>query len=177
MQQPMGYVLRNGRAEMESFVALVTNPHVFVQFPHVITGAMATAAFFVLGISAWHLLRAKDEATKDAFRRSFRFGAVYAFVATVAVIVVGHTQAQYMIRVQPMKMAAAEALWETREPRRDVALHLGQRARAEGRLGDPGPRPPELPRLQPVRRRGAGASRTSRPSTRRGTAPATTCRR
>ena len=116
MQQPMGYVLRNGRAEMESFGALITNPHVFVQFPHVITGAMATAAFFVLGISAWHLLRAKDEETKDAFRRSFRLGAVYAFVATVAVMVVGHTQAQYMIRVQPMKMAAAEALWETENP-------------------------------------------------------------
>src|SRR5512137_1115964 len=36
MQQPLGYTLRNGRAEMESFGALVTNPHVFVQFPHVI---------------------------------------------------------------------------------------------------------------------------------------------
>ncbi len=77
---------------------------------------MATAAFFVLGISAWHLLRAKDEETRDAFRRSFRIGAVYAFVATVAVMVVGHTQAQHMIRVQPMKMAAAEALWETENP-------------------------------------------------------------
>jgi len=116
MQQPMGYALRNGRAEMESFFALITNPHVFVQLPHVIAGAMATAAFFVLGISAWHLLRAKDEETKDAFRRSFHFGALYAFVATVAVMVVGHTQAQYMIRVQPMKMAAAEALWESENP-------------------------------------------------------------
>jgi len=116
MQQPTGYALRNGRAEMESFGALVTNPHVFVQFPHVITGAMATAGFFVLAISAWHLARAKDEETKDAFRRSFRLGAVYAFAATVAVIVVGHTQAQYMIRVQPMKMAAAEALWQTENP-------------------------------------------------------------
>jgi cytochrome d ubiquinol oxidase subunit I len=77
---------------------------------------MATAAFFVLGISAWHLLRAKDEETRDAFSRSFRFGAVYAFVATVAVMVVGHTQAQYMTRVQPMKMAAAEALWQSENP-------------------------------------------------------------
>jgi cytochrome d ubiquinol oxidase subunit I len=116
MQQPMGYALRNGRAEMESFGALVTNPHVFVQFPHVIAGGMATAAFFVLGISAWHLLRAKDEEARDAFGLSFRFGAVYAFAATVAVMVVGHTQAQYMTRVQPMKMAAAEALWQTENP-------------------------------------------------------------
>src|SRR5512139_741160 len=116
MQQPVGYVLRNGRAEMESFAAVIGNPHVFVQFPHVITGAMATAAFFVLGISAWHLRRAKDDSSRDAFARSFRFGAVYALVATVAVMVVGHTQAQYMIRVQPMKMAAAEALWEDENP-------------------------------------------------------------
>ena len=117
MQQPVGFVLRDGRAEMESFWALVTNPHVFVQFPHVITGAMATAAFFVLGISAWQLRKGRpDPVTREDFGRSFRFGAVYALVATVAVLVVGHTQAQYMIRVQPMKMAAAEALWETADP-------------------------------------------------------------
>jgi len=116
MQQPVGYVLRNGRAEMESFWALVSNPHVFVQFPHVITSAMATAAFFMLGISAWHLARATDDETRDAFGRSFRFAAVYGLVATVAVMVVGHGQAQYMTRIQPMKMAAAEALWETADP-------------------------------------------------------------
>jgi cytochrome d ubiquinol oxidase subunit I len=116
MQQPMGYALRNGRAEMESFWALVTNPHVFVQFPHVITSAMATAAFFILGISAWHLARAKDDETRDAFGRSFRFAAFYGLVATVATMVVGHSQAQYMTRIQTMKMAAAEALWETADP-------------------------------------------------------------
>lgn len=116
MQQPIGYVLRNGRAEMESFWALVTNPHAFVQLSHVITAAMATAAFFVLGISAWHLRRATDDETRDAFRHSMTFGTVYAFVATIAVMVVGHTQAQYMTRIQPMKMAAAEALWETADP-------------------------------------------------------------
>jgi len=116
MQQPVGYALRNGRAEMESFFDLVFNPHVFVQFPHVITGAMATAGFFMLGISAWHLLRAKDDETRDAFSRSFRIGAVYAFASTVAVMVVGHSQAQYMVKIQPMKMAAAEALWETADP-------------------------------------------------------------
>jgi len=116
MQQPMGYVLRNGRAEMQSFWALITNPHIFVQFPHVITSAMATAAFFVLGISAWHLVRAKDELSRDAFRRSFRVGAVYGLASIVATIVVGHGQAQDMTRVQPMKMAAAEALWHSADP-------------------------------------------------------------
>jgi cytochrome d ubiquinol oxidase subunit I len=116
MQQPVGYVLRNGRAEMNDFWALLANGHVWVQFPHVITGAMATAAFFVLGISAWHLLRARDGETRDAFTRSFRFGAIYGLAASLAVIIVGHGQAQYMIKAQPMKMAAAEALWQTENP-------------------------------------------------------------
>ncbi|MFI5006550.1 MAG: cytochrome ubiquinol oxidase subunit I [Solirubrobacterales bacterium] len=116
MQQPTGYVIRNGRAEMESFWALITNPHVFVQFPHVITAAMATAAFFVLGISAWRLRLAGSPEDREVFRRSFRFGAVYALASTVAVMVVGHSQAQYMVKIQPMKMASAEALWETADP-------------------------------------------------------------
>jgi cytochrome d ubiquinol oxidase subunit I len=116
MQQPMGYLLRHGRAEMQSFWALVANPHVYVQFPHVITGAMATAAFFMLGISAWHLRRGVAGDQRAGFRRSFALAAVYALVATVAVMVVGHNQAQYMITIQPMKMAAAEALWESANP-------------------------------------------------------------
>jgi cytochrome d ubiquinol oxidase subunit I len=116
MQQPLGYTLREGRAEMSDFWALVTNPHVFVQFPHVITAAMATAAFFMLGISAWQLRQSAAEAERDAFRRSFRFAAVYALASTVGVMVVGHGQAQYMVKIQPMKMAAAEALWETADP-------------------------------------------------------------
>ena len=116
MQQPVGYVLRNGRAEMNDFWALVTNGHVWVQFPHVMTGAMATAAFFMLGVSAWHVLRARDGEARDAFGRSFRFAAAYALVASIAVMIVGHGQAQYMIKVQPMKMASAEALWETENP-------------------------------------------------------------
>ena len=116
MQQPLGYVLRNGRAEMESFWDLVFNPHVFVQFPHVYTSAAATAAFFVLGVSAYHLRKNANEVDRDVFSRSFRFGAGLAAVATVAVMVVGHAQAQYMVKIQPMKMAAAEALWETADP-------------------------------------------------------------
>lgn len=116
MQQPVGYVLRNGRAEMQDFAALVFNPHVLVQFPHVITGSMALAGFFVLGISAWRLRRSGDEENRDAFRRAFRVAAPYALAGSLLVALVGHTQAQHMIRTQPMKMAAAEALWESEDP-------------------------------------------------------------
>jgi len=114
MQQPVGYVLRNGRAEMDDFFALLANGHVWVQWPHVFFSAVATAGFFVAGISAWHLLRKSDQI--EVFNRSFRIGIVYATIGVVLSMVVGHNQAQYMTRIQPMKMAAAEALWETEDP-------------------------------------------------------------
>ncbi len=126
MQQPVGYVLRNGRAEMESFLAVVTNGHVWVQWPHVFTSAMATAGFFVAGISAWHLLRKSDNL--EVFRRSFRLSVIYALIGTGRVTLVGHSQAQYMMKIQPMKMAAAEALWETEDPAAMSLFTIGNEA-------------------------------------------------
>jgi cytochrome d ubiquinol oxidase subunit I len=116
MHHPVGYVLRDGRLEMTDFWAVVTNAHLFVQFPHVMAGGLATAGFFVLGVSAWQLNRRTDALNRAAFTRSFRIGAVYALVATLAVIVAGHAQAQAMARTEPMKLASAEALWTTESP-------------------------------------------------------------
>ncbi len=74
MQQPVGYVLRNGRAEMTDFFALLFNGHVWVQFPHVFFSAMATAAFFVIGISAYHLL--KKSSDNDVWKKSMKTGVI-----------------------------------------------------------------------------------------------------
>lgn len=113
MQEPMGYVLRHGRAEMTDFFKVVFNPNVLVQFPHVVLGGVCTAAFFVLGISAWHLLRQSNQAF---FRRSAVIALVYGLIGTLGVSLNGHAQAQHMVQVQPMKMAAAEALWKSESP-------------------------------------------------------------
>ncbi|NWF89039.1 MAG: cytochrome ubiquinol oxidase subunit I [Ignavibacteriaceae bacterium] len=113
MQQPVGYAIRNGRAEMTDFFALITNGHLWVQFPHVFFGAVATAGFLILSISAFQLVKKQKH---EVFLKSFKFGAFYALVGSVLVILVGHNQAQYMIKIQPMKMAAAEALWNTENP-------------------------------------------------------------
>jgi len=114
MQWPVGYAINNGRAEMMDFFALVFNPHVFYQFPHVFFSAVSTAAFFVIGISAYHLIK-KSKNIED-FQKSFKFGVVYGMIGIVMTILVGHSQAQYMIKTQPMKMAAAEALWDSEDP-------------------------------------------------------------
>jgi len=113
MQQPVGYVLRNGRAEMADFFALVTNLHVWLQFPHVFFSGLTTASFFILGISAYHLAK---KSNVDFFRRSFQFALVGALIGSPLVGIFGHAQGVHKLQVQPMKMAAAEALWETESP-------------------------------------------------------------
>ncbi len=122
MQEPVGYVLRNGRAEMTDFFALITNPNVAAQYSHVFLSGITTAGFFALGISAWHLVR---KSHLDLFRRSFQMATVYAVIGSVLVIVVGHGQAQHMVRTQPMKMAAAEALWKSENPASFSLLTIG----------------------------------------------------
>ena len=114
MQEPVGYVLRNGRAEMVDFGALLGNPHVWQQFPHVFLSGLTTGAFFILGVSAFHLIR--KSGAREVWRRSFLIAAIAGLVASVLVGVVGHSQGQHMFKTQPMKMAAAEALWETEQP-------------------------------------------------------------
>ncbi|GHP00334.1 cytochrome ubiquinol oxidase subunit I [Reticulibacter mediterranei] len=114
MQEPMGYVVRNGRAEMTNFFALLTNPNLWVQFPHVVLASWATGAFFILGISAYHLV--KKVGDQQVFRRSLYIGLGVALVTSILIATTGHVQAQHMVQVQPMKMAAAEALWNSEEP-------------------------------------------------------------
>jgi cytochrome d ubiquinol oxidase subunit I len=113
MQAPVGYVLRNGRAELDDFVAVVLNERVIAQAPHTILGGWVTGGLFVLGISAWHLLRRSEV---DLFGRSARIALVFSFVSALMTATTGHTQAQDTVRLQPMKIAAMEGLWETEQP-------------------------------------------------------------
>ena len=123
MQEPVGFALRNGRAEMTNLGALLTNPHVWQQFPHVLFAGVSTAGFFALGISTYHLY--KKSSDREVWRRSFTMAAGYALVGSVLVGLVGHSQMQYVGRVQPMKLAAAEALWESEKPAALSLLTIG----------------------------------------------------
>lgn len=114
MQEPVGYTIRHGQAEMTDFFALLTNPNLWVQFPHVLLAWLATAAFFVVGISAYHII--KQGKDSELFQRSLHLGIVAAVIASFLVALVGYYQAQHMVQSQPMKMAAAEALWSCEDP-------------------------------------------------------------
>jgi len=120
MQNPLGYVMRNGRAELDDFWALITNPYALGEFAHVLTAAFMLSGFFVMGVSAWHLLR-KNEV--DFFTRSFKYGAVFGLIFSVAVALAGHAQGNLVAKVQPAKLAALEAQWKT-EKRAPIHLLL-----------------------------------------------------
>lgn len=115
MQNPVGYVIRNGRAEMTDFFAILKNPNVWYQFPHVVTAGVATGGFLVMAFSAWHLLQNKP-ATKEFFQKSFQWAAVIALVGSTLVGLIGHAQGQFLAESQPLKIASMEGHWETEKP-------------------------------------------------------------
>jgi cytochrome bd ubiquinol oxidase subunit I len=112
MQRPVGYAIRNGRAELTDLGALLTNGQLLWEYPHTLFAALATGAFLVAGISAWKLLKKQDV---PFFRTSFRIAIAVALVSSFSIALFGHGQAKYLVRTQPMKMAASEGLWETSE--------------------------------------------------------------
>ena len=124
MQNPVGYTIdpESGRALMSDFGALVFNSNVQLQFPHVLAAGISLAGFVVMAFSAWHLLRKHDV---TFFRPSFRMAAIYALIGSTAVGLVGHLQGQYMVEKQPMKMAVAEAHYNTEDPAALSLLTIG----------------------------------------------------
>jgi len=119
MQHPVGshYNPVTHREELTSFLAVLTNPVQLGTFPHTVAGCFLTAGGLVTGIAMWHLIRRpKDERTTAAWRTAVRAGAITALAAAVAVIVTGDIQGKLMTKYQPMKMAAAEALYHTSQP-------------------------------------------------------------
>jgi cytochrome d ubiquinol oxidase subunit I len=115
MQHPVGYRFnpQTGRAEMDDFVAVLTNKVQLVTFPHVITSAYMVGGAVVLGVGIYLMLRHRGGPDEALYRKAVRGGAWVALVASLGVIVSGDAQGKIMTEVQPMKMAAAEALYDT----------------------------------------------------------------
>jgi cytochrome d ubiquinol oxidase subunit I len=115
MQNPVGYRFNpeSGRAELTDFVAVLTNKVQLVTFPHVVFAAYMVGGAVVMGVGLWHMRRRAVGGDLPMYRRATRLGAVVTLVAGLAVAVTGDVQGKIMTEVQPMKMAAAEALYES----------------------------------------------------------------
>lgn len=126
MQAPPAnaYVINeaNGRLELVNFFALVANPKGWIFFWHTISDGLAMAAFMIIAVSAYHIIRKQNVAL---YKRSFSLASIVGLVAGVLVFLGGHTMGQYMREVQPMKLAAIEAIWETEQPASFSLITIG----------------------------------------------------
>ncbi|WP_327089156.1 cytochrome ubiquinol oxidase subunit I [Nonomuraea sp. NBC_01738] len=101
LQNPVGYRMTNGTMELVDFGALVSNPASLVAFGHILSGAMIVGAFFIAGVSAYHLR--KRTAEQELFRKSLRIGLALALPATLVTATFGGFGFETL---QPAKLAA-----------------------------------------------------------------------
>jgi len=110
MQNPVGYVLRNNRAELVNFWEVLFNPYAWYMYIHTIFACYSVGAFFILAVSAYHLLRRQNV---DMMKASVRIATVFAVIATLGNAITGHFNGRNVAIRQPTKLAAMEALWES----------------------------------------------------------------
>jgi cytochrome d ubiquinol oxidase subunit I len=112
MQTPAGHVKLGGEIIAGSWLQVIFNPSFPFRFTHMLLASGITAAFLVAGLSAWRLLKAPDD---PAAYKTLRFGAHLAAVLVPLQILVGDLHGLNTLEHQPAKIAAMEALWETRQ--------------------------------------------------------------
>ena len=124
MQYPVGaeFSYQTMRMEMVSFWDVVFNPDAQAKFVHTASAGYVTGAMFVLSISAWYLLRGRNI---EFAKRSFRVAAAFGLAATASVIVLGDESGYTVGEAQQTKLAAMEAMWETRPAPAGLALVAG----------------------------------------------------
>jgi len=101
-----------GKVELTSIWAVLTNNTALYAMTHTMLAALLTGGMVILGISAWHLLR-KNEV--NVFKSSMKIAMPTLVVAGLLTLVVGHFNGVLMTEQQPMKMAAADAVFETED--------------------------------------------------------------
>jgi cytochrome d ubiquinol oxidase subunit I len=114
MQNPVGseFNYETMRMEMVSFAELVLNPVAQVKFVHTVAAGYTTGAMFILGVSAYYLLKGRDVAFA---RRSFAIAASFGIASVLSVIVLGDESGYELGEVQKVKLAAIESEWHTEE--------------------------------------------------------------
>ena len=127
MQNPVGFRLNpdSGRAELTDIGAVLTNKVALVTFPHTIAGCFLVAGSLMVAVALWHQIRRPDSPDTAAFRTATRLGAWVTLTAAAAAVISGDIQSKIMTQVQPMKMAAAEALYTTEAPASFSVLTIG----------------------------------------------------
>ncbi len=112
MQHPVGYTINHqtGQPQLTNIFALFTNPVFLWGYTHVVLASLVTGSVLMLGVSAWHM---RKQHQVEAFRRAAVISLAVLLPATVLALFVGSELGVVEETYQPMKIAAAEALWNT----------------------------------------------------------------
>jgi cytochrome bd ubiquinol oxidase subunit I len=113
MQHPVGYVMVNGKPQLNDIWALLTNPVFVWGYAKVVFVSLVTGAMIMLAVSAWHLRHGGE---REVFTRSARIALIVLVPAMLFTLLVGDELGVIEGKYQPMKIAAAEAQWTTCQP-------------------------------------------------------------
>jgi cytochrome bd ubiquinol oxidase subunit I len=117
MQHPVGYTInpKNGRAELTNIGAVFINPVFVWGYVHILLASAVTGALIMLSVSAWQLRKGKASSA-PAFGHTAKISLVVLLPATILAMFVGSELGVIEATYQPMKIAAAEAQWDTCKP-------------------------------------------------------------
>ena len=111
MKHPVGFTIRDGRAELTDFSAIIFNKFAILEFFHTISSGYILSAFFVMGICSYHLLKKQHI---EFFARSFKIALVFGLIFSFFEVIEGDFHGADIAEKQPAKMAAMECHWETK---------------------------------------------------------------
>ncbi|MDA3903274.1 MAG: cytochrome ubiquinol oxidase subunit I [Desulfuromusa sp.] len=136
MQHPVGMTFNPdlARFEMTDFWALVSSPVAISHFVHVTSSAFLYASLFVVAISSWYLLKKRHLLFA---KRSLTVACTFGLLSSLFVAYTGDEHAFHAAVVQPMKLAAMEALYDGEAPTGLVAMGLLNFSKKPGDDQDP----------------------------------------
>jgi cytochrome bd ubiquinol oxidase subunit I len=113
MQHPVGYKMVNGKPQLDSIWAVVTNNTAIAAYLHVLFAAAITGTFVVVGVAAFQIRRGHEV---ELFSRAVKVAVPIMAVGVIGGFLAGDQLALLLVKQQPMKMSAAEALFESEAP-------------------------------------------------------------
>jgi cytochrome d ubiquinol oxidase subunit I len=123
MQHPVGYKLNSsGNAVMTNIWALIVNPTFVWGYAHVILASLVTGSLVMLAVSAWYL---RKQRYVESFHRTAKVALIVLIPTIVIQLSVGNQLGVIETHYQPMKIAAAEAQWNSCKPCSFSALQFG----------------------------------------------------
>ena len=122
MQHPVGYVMVNGKPQLNDIWALLTNPVFVWGYAKVLLASLVTGAAVMLAVSAWQL---RHGGAQEVFTRSARLALVVLVPAILFTMLVGDELGVIEAKYQPMKIAAAEGQWTTCQPCSFSLIQIG----------------------------------------------------